>query len=100
LPYQSDLSLEFFPAFNVSRSFNTCQIIFSGWTTNIPYNKNLYISHMDLINNHALFVRKESKEDVEGLIINCIKKNYNINVKMKIVAQSTDYAILEFYNKY
>lgn len=99
LLYESDFSIEFYPAFNVSRLFNSKQIIFSGWSTSIPFDKKKYDSHLDLVNKNALFIRKKALDDIKYLIITGIKNNYNIKVIPKIEAQSKNYIILKLYKK-
>lgn len=95
-PYYANLSIEYFPPFQVSKLFKENQIFFLGWITNIPLNISHFDSYMDLINRHAIFFAKEDINNALPNICRSILLNYGISVIPKTEMQSEHYIIVKF----
>lgn len=97
VPFGADLSIDFYPAFQVSKHFNQQQIFFSGWASSIPFNAYRYNSYLDLINRHALFFEKKNISKNLALILSSILHNHGIKASVMVESQSENYAIIKIY---
>lgn len=97
VPFAGSYTLEYYFPFS-NHDFKTHKIFFSGWETNIPYNKTFLDSYLDIIDRHAIFFSKESYSKAVILLEKSILNNYGIHVIPEIQLQSEDYIIVKLKN--
>lgn len=93
-----DFHIEYYPVFNTSSIFQSHQLFFTSWATNIPFNKGYFDSFMDLVNRHAIFMTKEAFTRISAFEKN-IQQNYGITVVPRIQKESKDYVIVKLISE-
>jgi hypothetical protein len=99
IPFGNDLTIQLYPPFNLSNHFRSGQIIFSGWATNIPFNKGRFDSFENLVGQNGIFFTKENAREVVPLLQANILKNYGMRVAPAIEMQSADYLVVKFHRE-
>lgn len=94
VPFLTDYLIEFYSPF-AEINFKPGQMLFSGWSTTIPFNRNKFDSYLDLIDRHAIFIKKDYGEKFFPLIQKSILANYGIKVIPEKEMESRDYMIVK-----
>lgn len=98
--FGGDLTVQLYPPFKISKIFKEKKIFFSGWVSNIPYNKTSFESYLDLINRHAVFFEKNNFRNMLPVIQENIFSNYGIAVLPEVKLESEDYVIVKLVSQH
>ena len=82
--------------FSVSSTFPSQKILFSGWLTNSPFNKDKFDSFKYYIDGYSLLVKPGSAQACSVLIKSSILQETNIDVFPKTVLNKHKISIVEF----
>ena len=93
-PYGTSLMLEYGDPFRISKDFYSKQMYFSGWFSQVPFNKGHFDSFKFFVNGNGLYVTKLAYQSVVDILVKNIEQNYQIKVKPQIVLETeTDYVV-------
>lgn len=94
--FGADYFQEGMPPLEISKFSMKNKMFSLGWLTAIPFNKGKFDSFKDLIDGHALIIKKAYGKQITQYIIQNIFDNYGIKVKGYIIKESETIFIIEF----
>lgn len=88
-PLGNGITLEGLNPFSITSDFKSLNVkmIGNGWMTEIPLNHKLMDSHLDFVEKPILIFMSKGSESQIHNIQYCIKKNYQIDTVLEVVAE-------------
>tara|TARA_B110000967_G_scaffold208804_1_gene262283 strand:- start:604 stop:2199 length:1596 start_codon:yes stop_codon:yes gene_type:complete len=96
IPFGTSYRIEHSNPFCLSSTFPSQKILFSGWLTNIPLNKDKFDSFKYYIDDYSLLINASSAEFIPLLISSSLLRQNNIKVLSKIIVNEQNVSIIEF----
>ena len=96
VPFASSFNFQSLSPFSISSELQQINILFLGWATKIPYNKNKIISHNDFNKNNVIFITQKKFQLVSELLKKNYWYNYNAKPELTILNQNSKYLIFKF----
>lgn len=95
-PFGATFVLEGLIPFEITAKLKSLdnKLIVTGWMTRIPLNKGQLYSHLDFVEKPILiFIAKNCESDIHNIQC-CIKKNYQVETTLEIVAEDELFEVI------
>jgi hypothetical protein len=101
IAFPTDIKLEKMTSpLDIKSFFSGINFYGSGWSSNIPFNRGHFDSHLSLLDdNTCLFAAKRSLETAVSMIQNGLLEHYGCDTEIIEIISNNDFSIIKFQSK-